>query len=233
MTIGQWLGKIAGQWLGSTGTVDPNAMAGAASFSIGATGTLTNGASITPADMVGSASFSIATSGTLSAPEENSYGRSSVRLRAIVDRTVVVKGSKLVVAVGSATPRAAIQELITNGSAAAQVARISIKSAAAKAVAQESVIVRALGSAILYQAGAVGSKASTRRQANSAQITTRSGMTTATAGSTRVAYGKKVRLRAGTLDDAWGINNPSDEELAVIAYMLTQDKKYIIKNTNY
>ena len=41
MTIGQWLGKIAGNWLGATGEVDPNAMVGSASFSITANATLT------------------------------------------------------------------------------------------------------------------------------------------------------------------------------------------------
>ena len=42
MTIGQWLGKIAGNWLGATGEADPNAMVGSASFSISATATLTD-----------------------------------------------------------------------------------------------------------------------------------------------------------------------------------------------
>lgn len=41
MNIGQWLGKVAGQWLGYSGETDPNAMYGSASFSISATGDLT------------------------------------------------------------------------------------------------------------------------------------------------------------------------------------------------
>jgi len=63
---GNWLGLYEGDWLGSVGATDPNAMYGSASFSITVTGTITNGSSVTPSDMVGYASFTISTTGTLS-----------------------------------------------------------------------------------------------------------------------------------------------------------------------
>lgn len=42
MAIGQWIGKVVGKWLGFGVDADPNAMSGSASFSITATGTLSN-----------------------------------------------------------------------------------------------------------------------------------------------------------------------------------------------
>jgi hypothetical protein len=64
MNLGQWLGKWAGNWFGAVES-DPNAMAGSASLSIGASGTLTNGGTVTPGEMTGSALIAISATATL------------------------------------------------------------------------------------------------------------------------------------------------------------------------
>ena len=83
---GDWLGYYEGTWLGAVGAIDPNAMYGSTSFSITATGTPTNGASVTPADMVGSASFSITAMGVLSVVGTSQSGVSRLARSTPVNR---------------------------------------------------------------------------------------------------------------------------------------------------
>jgi hypothetical protein len=62
MNQGEWLGSWSGEWFGTVGEADPNAMVGSASFSI------TANLSYTPAGfIVGSASFSFSATGEISA----------------------------------------------------------------------------------------------------------------------------------------------------------------------